>query len=495
MIDHLNQLTMQTCLLIGVFASVSAVLLAALWRGRGATSGRRALPAGLRTALFIVVFAGVGLVAFDNRRAGLLMELAEGPGLSLSTYCKPPRAAEPEVAPAPAATVVKARGCGLILRAYRLGYTKDLGSCAPKKAVARKRKHKQEKAAEPCHDRQRDEPLFHYAWRVLADRAGKAAEIDPVDMARSNLHEFQTRLGYVNSLAAVQSHAITSSPHAAHHLWINLPAPHPRSLIDRYLVPQAHCSNRYVAMQTRVRWPSGDKAKSALIEHALGRLLFDRSLGEAAGYCGEFTIHWGASADACDKLAADPAGFLRSSGAYASVHAVFDRYRTATDLRQLARKLGDRPARRRLPDPRTLVSFQCLIVDSAGNGKMKAAEAKIGNYTVDVRQVHTKLDTGGAHQLAAYKALALVLSGVAYNGPVIQDAIGKLTRRPAPVTDAIGDDFLLTRLDVLRQSDPFVAGAPALAEPRLLDVYPFHYHLFNLVTAFRRAYVRQRGRL
>lgn len=496
MIDHLHSLTMQTCLLIGVFASVSAALIAQLWRNRDDRGAdRRRIPPGLRTLVFVVVFAGVGLVAFDNRRTGLLLDLADGPGLSLSTYCKAERTEEPAQVVQAAAPAPRVRGCALIRRAYRLGYAKDLGECAPRKAAAAKNKRERRRAAAICHDRLADEPLFHYAWRVLSDRAGKAGDIDPVGLARANLAEFETKLGYVGSLIARQRHAITASPHSAHHLWVNLPAPSSRSLVQRYLVPRDHCSNRYNDMQTRLRWGEGDKARSALVAHALGRLLFDPALGKPAGYCGEYTIHWGASADACDKLARDPVSFLRDSGAYDSVQAVFARYAARADLRQLAKKLGDKPAASPLPDPRRLVSFQCLIVDANGDGTLKAAEARVGNYTVDVRQVHAVLDSGGPRQLAAYTALALVFSGVGYNGPVIQDAVGDLAKRPAATADVVGDDLVLTRLDGLRQSDPFVAGAPALAEPRLVDVYPFHHHLHNLVTAFRRAYVRQRGRL
>jgi len=493
---HLGELTIQTCMLIGVFASVAAVLLVQLWRVQDVGGGGRfQLPPAVRTSVYIGIFICVGLFAFDNRRTAMLTDIPERASLSMSRYCK---AKKPVIEDDAVPTQVrKVRGCALILRAYRLGYAKKLGPCAPKKIAAKKKA-----ASTPgtpdgaCRDRHKGEPLLHYAWRVLADKANKGSDTDPIATVKRSLREFKTKLGHVDTLIASQKHAITASPHAAHHLWVNLPKPHGKSLISRYLVPGKDCSNLYTDMKQKLGWPDGEKGISALIAHAFGRLLFDPLLGDPAGYCREYTIHWGAPDDSCTRLTNSPTSFLSSSGALSSVRSVLQRHAAKANLRQLAKKLGKKPPKNPLPDPRRLVSFQCLIVDDNGSGKLSRTEASIDGTTLAIREVRgTSPTASGDGQLVAYKKLALLLGGVHYNGPVDQSGIADLASRPSATNDVVGADFALTRLDLLRQSDPFVAGSPAMSEQKLVDVFPFRFHLQNFVDAFRRAYRRQRGRL
>lgn len=95
----------------------------------------------------------IGLACLDARAVGLLAGFARGAG-SAGTYC-------PEAPPAPAVVEdPNAPGCALIRRAFALGYTDSLGDCAPKKVSVAE-------ARPICTLRQRDEPLLHYAWRLL----------------------------------------------------------------------------------------------------------------------------------------------------------------------------------------------------------------------------------------------------------------------------------------------------------------------------------------
>ena len=54
---------------------------------------------------------------------------------------------------------------------------------------------------------------------------------------------------------------------------------------------------------------------------------------------------------------------------------------------------------------------------------------------------------------------------------------------------------LLTKLELLRETDIFVGHDWIDARPDLLSVYPYHVHLRNFVEAFRRRYRLSRARL
>src|SRR5262249_53498489 len=136
-------------------------------------------------------------------------------------------------------------------------------------------------------------------------------------------------------------HAITGTPHAAHHVWIQLPDPHRGSASERAVELFAgapRCSTRFANLPLWPQWPATDDARGLVVEHVLGQLLFATRFAPTAS-CNDYELHWDAPGDACARLAADPAGWLAETGGLASVRAVLDRRRRQLELRALAARL------------------------------------------------------------------------------------------------------------------------------------------------------------
>ena len=56
-------------------------------------------------------------------------------------------------------------------------------------------------------------------------------------------------------------------------------------------------------------------------------------------------------------------------------------------------------------------------------------------------------------------------------------------------------DLYLTRLEYLRQADIMIGHDWLQDDPSLLEIYPWHLHLYNFVDSFRSEYRNSRGRL
>src|SRR5262245_31010393 len=83
------------------------------------------VPPVVQRLLYIAIFSCIGLVTVTNRAVALLREVPARFDRPSRDYCAPPEVARP-------AETALAPGCKLVQRAYKLGYAKDLGSCAPK---------------------------------------------------------------------------------------------------------------------------------------------------------------------------------------------------------------------------------------------------------------------------------------------------------------------------------------------------------------------------
>lgn len=507
--SYLTRLSGPSCFFVGLFAAVAAALVARGWRpdrpSRAAVTMRggrpvieqapapRELPAVLQRALLSLVFACIGLGAFTNQASARLTALPDTLGTpSKSEYCIDE---EPEKAAKPAAPAVEpeVQGCALIKRAYKLGYAKSLGACAPKNVEAAAAPE-EKKASAPCELRQLDEPFLHYTWRLLAQRGDQLSGVAPVDYVSDGVSDFRTKLDYADSLVSAQAQAVEATPHASHHLFTNLPAPRAQSWIESLLHPD-DCAARWAALPI---WPqvSGDHAPSRLVEDVFGQLLFGHDFGPTPGNCTEQIIHWNMPADACARLAKDPTGFLAAHGALEPVEEVLARRQSKLAIRRMQSAL-DRPALGNPPPPADhVVSLQCFVVDPAGDGQVTSTDVVIDGETIPVRTLRAPEPVpSGAGPLDVYQHLAALLAGGGYSGPTGETAIETIGHEPPQPGSLSHESFRLARIDELVAADPFLGIRWPLDRPDVVQVYPFRAHLAEFVDSFRSRYYAQRGRL
>ena len=507
-LDHFTEITVASAFAIGLFAASAAALVAfgarpgtksraavALRRGRPtlaidlprADPAVRELPSIVLRALLVAMFACLGLATFTTdataRIASVPADLSEP---SRAAYCVPDED-KPVVIEAPAAPPpppVDQAGCALVKRAYALGYAKSLGSCAPKAApvVADAPKSL---AKEVCERRELDEPFLHYTWRRLVETARGSS---PIDAASTKVDQLATRVDYLPDLLADIKHSITGTPHGSHHIWITLPDPHPSSALHMFTGEQP-CTSLFADLPLWPIW-SPSSPPAAIVEHAIGQLLFATRFGTPAA-CSDYTFHWDAPRDACAKLAADPEAFLSSHDGLKPIRAVLDRRRRQVALRRLALALDHAPTLPAPPPASSVASVACFVVGGAAPS-FSGRSVVVDGETLLLREATTPAIAGaGAGPLDLYAQLARLLAGA--SAPVADRSGAE-----PPIVDAASNtDFPLASLEPLVVLDPFVDKGvrTLLANPALVEVYPFDRHLHAFVEGFRRIYFAQRGRL
>lgn len=456
---------------------------------RGATWQPRELPGWLARgfltlALLVAAAATIGEHGVHRLRA----LAAEGPPAG---RCKDPEAAvavaldEPEPPPPP----VDQAGCALVRRAYALGYSKSLGTCAtPAPVAARPAPSTQVAAPAPCERRQVDEPFLHFAWRRWAELVEGVVEAEPLAGASAQAQEIATRLEWLEPLTAASGHALGATAHASHHLWIQLAAP-PDEAGWLAAPPHRRCEERYGALPLWPRWRPGQEGPA--LEHALAQLLFTARFGTAVT-CASYHLHWDAPAAACAALRADPRRFLEAHGAWTDVGGVLDRRRRMLELRALATRL-DRPLPPEPPPASAVVSFSCISLDPAlSRPKIEGHTVRVAGQEVGLRHLRLPaiaLDDAGSLELLA--RLAELLAGPSSSVP---RAAGEAAGGDALLASAPGA-FSLTRLEALEATDPFAGERWPLQRAELREIYPYHRVLLRFIEDFRRRYLAQRGRL
>lgn len=507
---YLRHLSASAAFLIGLWASLAVALIGVGWRFRVrsaiavARDGRwpaivegprdvlrpRELPGMVQRVLLLAGIAAVMLGPLGNHAAARIAQLPdEMSAPQPSQYCMPEPAATAEpAAPPPPPVQEDQPGCALVKRAFQLGYAKSLGACAPRQAapivvspVTRR---------EVCTRRRLDEPYLHYSFRKVAGAFGSASSVDPVTAAQHRVTDVQTHLTYLEGLLADIHHAITGSPHAAHHIWVNLPDPHPAQLRDRF-VGEERCSQRFADLPLWPAWRAGDEAR--LVEHVIGQLLFATRFGTTAS-CSDYVIHWDAAPETCSRLAGDPVAVLGRDGALASVRAVLDRRKRQLELVALATALG-RPPPVAPPAAGAIASLSCFLVDPAGRGAATGTTTLIDGDAIGVREIHVPaVHTGDAGPIEVYAGLADLLAGPDRSVAGAAAKVDAAAQNPEAVEPS-GEDFLLIRLDPLIDGDPFRGALAPLGRPELVEIYPFEHHLHRFIDGFRRRYLVQRGRL
>ncbi|MFC1611834.1 hypothetical protein ACFL6C_12800, partial [Myxococcota bacterium] len=281
------------------------------------------LPAGLQYAIYIGLAFVVGLLSIDSRAINLVKELPSKLAQAGSQYC-------PDTKVSDDGEETESPGCALLRRAYDLGYAKSLGPCA-------KEKEDEQGTGEICRLRQRDEPFLHYGWRLLADAWTAFRQHADPDYFVNLAQVFDDKVGHLDTLYSAQRHVVGTGPRASHHIWTNLP--HPEGWLHattRDALEPGRCLDRYRRLPHRPRVEDDTMSASLGLDHVLGKLLFESRYAPPAGFCREYTIHWGSPADACAQLAQRPEEFLAQTGAVESVLTVLERHELARQLDKLA---------------------------------------------------------------------------------------------------------------------------------------------------------------
>jgi hypothetical protein len=505
--DYWAQLSPWVTFLAGGFAVVAGTLVFAYWRlgetskyylrvgeklpfgeetsllgtrrsllvGHAAFVGVRDLPARVMHGLYVTIFLGIGLISLDNRAVALLRDVPARFDKSSIDYCKPP--APPKV------EKKKAQGCKLVERAYKLGYIKSLGNCAPEAEEAKI-------VQQICMRRQLDEPYLHYAWRRLDKQID---DMRTIDDGPSAIDRFETQLDHLGAIVRATMNTVAMRPRSSHHVFTNLPDPRP-DLSDRVAVMlERGCGARLAHLQHFPRMEDGPRGGSKLFEHVLAQLMFNPIYKPIVGQCEEVVVHWDAAPDTCAKIAANAEDALDDAGVLESARAVLDWRVKRAEIQQLdIRHSGE------LAAPQRIVSFQCLMFDPAAQNAPPVEHAiTLDGEQFVVREAVTQpLTADGASQIRLYKQLAALLApGFGYGRLTSNQAIGAAPEEAVMAKQFEQPQFMLTKLDLLRDADLFLGNEWIAQKPSLLEVYPFHLHLKSFIEIFRRQYKLHRGRL
>jgi hypothetical protein len=435
-------------------------------------------PPVVQRCLQVAVFLGVGLITVDNRAVATLRQAPgrlEGPRFE---YCAAP--APPKLA------VTRSQGCRLIERAYKLGYAKSLGSCAPQAA-----EQQQQGQVGVCRRRQLDEPYLHYAWRLL-DGAG--ARLAAAGSEADIFDRLDRQLGHLGAMAHATLDSSAMQPRSSHHLFTNLPDP--RASLGARLTAtiERGCGARlaHLAHFPRIEDPS------LLLEHVLDQLLFNPIYRPIVAQCEELVVHWNAPADTCARLAENPVNVLEAAGAWGAVAGVLGWRHRKAELGAI--QAGIKQGRELAPVDR-IVSFQCLMFGQ-GNDTGETTTPVERPLTLDGAELRARearmrpLVGDGESQIRLYKQLAaLLVEGFGYGRLTSNQAVGARPEEATMAASFGNARSLLTKLDLLRDADLFLGNEWLARRPDLLDTYPFHLHLQNFVEIFRRQYKQHRGRL
>ena len=367
-----------------------------------------------------------------------------------------------------------------MIRAYQLGYAKSLGSCGPKPVA--------HQLDEVCRKRQRDEPYAHYAWRLLDTRV---AALTSGDTGAGLLDRFAGQLEHVEALFDSTVDSVAMRPRSSHHLFTNLPDPRP-SFGERVEAAVARgCGARLAQLAHFPRMADTATGRGKLVEHVVDQLMFNPAYKPVVAQCGETIIHWGAPADTCIRLAAQPREVLADAGALAPVLELLTWRRRKSQLAGLhMRELGEPPPAERV------ASFQCLMFGDVDQAPVER-EVVLDGDKLRVRDARMKpLGPDGASQVRLYKRLAeLFAEGFGYGRLTSNESVGARSDDATMVAAFRDPSLILTKLDLLRDADLFLGNAWLADRPDLLEVYPYHLHLRTFVEIFRRQYRLHRGRL
>lgn len=478
------------------------------------------LPAIIRQLLSISIFLSFAIIVLDNGEFDKLKKFPSEILQAEGKFC--PNNEDAIDAP-------PKEGCELIIRAYKLGYAKDLGICEPKKIDPEKLK--------VCKKRRDDEPYLHYMSRLLLRSIDKQIAFFENNKAKKIEDKFRLQLKELEVLKDYQRYAISAAPRASHHIWTNLPYPE-NIFIEKYrkYFKPSYCIEQFQNQTNTVRLEKDDERRdSKTLEHVYGQLLFNPKSRDSVAFCKEYKIHWNSKPDTCKRFAKNPKTVLKESKVLSEVELVLKRHDIANSILNLDEKIKKiesvpaseknnksnsknkekKPAKntkgkitkgkiakdkQQIRKKNELVSFQCFMQTNNKRKKSRRNKVKLDNTKFLVRtRYFPKIENEGDSQISMYKEFSKVLENrFHYSKLKSRSDISielNLTQSQGDTELLKAPSYLFTRLEKLKNVDIFLDNKWVLDRDGLLDVYPYHVHLQNYVKSFRSEYSESRGRL
>jgi hypothetical protein len=278
-----------------------------------------------RAIFCVLIFLCLGLTTVDNSGLDKLKKLPIEILQPNSDFC-PDKEESIENAP-------QKEGCELIIRAYKLGYAKELGSCASETVDP--------EDLEVCQKRRKDEPFFHYMSRLLTSSIKSKLEYFDTSRIKNIEDKFNLQLGKLEDLRDYQTYAISAAPRASHHIWTNLPYPE-NSFIQNYreIFQPNYCIQKFQNQTNTISLEKDDKRKySKLLEHIYGQLLFNPKSKVSVGLCKEYKIHWESETNICEKIIKNPKLVFEEESILSEIELVLRRHDIANVILNLDEKI------------------------------------------------------------------------------------------------------------------------------------------------------------
>jgi hypothetical protein len=481
----------------------------------------------MQKIICIIIFFNIALVTFDNSGFDKLRTLPNQFEASESEFC-PENEEDVDSASIP-------EGCELIIRAHKLGYAKDLGICEPQKIDPEK--------MQVCQKRRSDEPYLHYMSRLFLNSVEKQKEFFKNNEIEKLKDKLELQVQNIETLRDYQAYAISAAPRASHHIWTDLPYPQ-HYIIQKYreYLDPNYCIEQFQKQTNTITLAKDDERKnSKLMEHVYGHLLFNPKSPMTVGFCKEYTIHWNAAPDVCERLAQAPESVLEEEGVLAEVNLVLRRHNIANAILSLEESIREienaeqrldaksaetkgnltrvsdekqsqdkkskidvkskiAKSKQEIRKKNELVSFQCFMQASTPGQQHKISNISLKNteFTVMTRYFPV-IENYGESQIAMYNEFSKVLEDRFHYSPLTSrsdvEIEGVSSAAAAKEKYLEEPSYLFSRLDILKNVDIFLGNSWVLERDDLLGVYPYHVHLQNYVNTFREKYQERHGRL
>lgn len=376
----------------------------------------------------------------------------------------------PDQAEGPKLPVAVKTGCELVLRAFELGYTKDLGDCQENKPSEQSEK-------EVCQDRHRDEPLLHYYGRQMS---GWIDVLSPSTVAHAmakEIHDSEAASRELSQKALREARQLIGTPRSSHHIWTNLSEPS-RGMSDRILKAfyPGYCEQRPAEKPSLdVTGALGDGVLFAWI---IEQLLFDETYVPAVLSCREFHIHWQAPVDFCETLAKNPAHVLEAEGIAGDLQQVRARLTAGENGKDMSHGLEKS------------MSFQCIMA-VAGTSEAKRWPFQWDGFSGHIEQRTWPINHASLATLYGEVA-GLLAPGFSYHH--LQD--GTVRSRSKDLQNALAQKgFPFLRMSLLQEGDVFLGKTWFTSVEGATEVYPWDGHSRPFIERFRQVYRMKRGRL